>query len=298
MKIYDCFIYFDEDLLLDLRFNILDKFVDKFIIVESKFSHRGEHRKPNFNIKKFKQFEKKIEYILLEKNPNNLFEIKKDDIKINEKIIVNGNLREFYQRNSISLGLSTASDEDLIIISDVDEIPNLENIDFDKIKTNPYLFNQIFCCYKLNLYSKMRWCGSRMIKKKKLISPQWLRDIKDKNYQSWRLDTFFSKKKYRNIKFIDNGGWHFSYLKKAEGVEKKLRSIRHHIEYDNNPIGVEKIEDLIKNRKLIYNYNADQRTKNKFINNEKLEILKLEKLPKFIIDNKSLFSTWLENEAS
>ena len=73
MKIYDCFIYFDEELLLEARLNILDKFVDKFIIVESKFSHRGDVRSPNFNIKKYKKFEKKIEYILLDTYPNNLF---------------------------------------------------------------------------------------------------------------------------------------------------------------------------------------------------------------------------------
>ena len=65
MKIYDCFIYFDEDLLLDVRLNILDKFVDKFVIVESKFSHSGEEREPNFNINNFKKYEK-IEYILFE----------------------------------------------------------------------------------------------------------------------------------------------------------------------------------------------------------------------------------------
>ena len=87
MKIYDCFIYFDEELLLDIRFNILDKFVDKFVIVESKFSHRGETRKPNFNIKKFEKFKSKIEYILLEDNPKDLNNIKKDDSQINEKII-------------------------------------------------------------------------------------------------------------------------------------------------------------------------------------------------------------------
>ena len=294
MKIYDCFIYFDEDLLLEIRFNILNKFVDKFIIVESKFSHSGELRKPNFDIKKFKRFENKIDYILLEDNPKNLFKIIRGDNKINEKIIINGNLREFYQRNSIMLGLSAAKENDLIIISDVDEIPNLENIDLNQISNNPYLFNQIFCCYKLNLFSKMRWCGSRMIKRKYLKSPQWLRDIKDKNYQKWRLDILFSKKKYSNIKFIENGGWHFSYLKKADGVERKLKSIRHHIEYDKNPLGVKKINDLIKNRKLIYNYKADQRMDNKFTSNEKLNILENFKLPKYITDNINLYSNWLE----
>ena len=52
MKIFDCFMYFDEDLILDLRLNILDKYVDYFVIVESVFTHRGEKRKLLFNHKK------------------------------------------------------------------------------------------------------------------------------------------------------------------------------------------------------------------------------------------------------
>ena len=292
MKIYDCFIYFDEELLLDIRLNILNKYVDKFIIVESKFSHRGEPREPNFNINRYKKFQDKIEYILLDKNPENLFKINKDDTKINEKIIVNGNLREFFQRNAIQEGLKNADEDDLIIISDVDEIPNLEEINFNKIKNDPIFFNQIFCCFKLNLFSKMKWYGSRMIRKKKLISPQWLRDIKDRNYSKLRFDTYFSKKKYSNIKFIDDGGWHFSYLKNPEGVEKKLKSIRHHIEYDQNPVGVKKIGEMIKEKRLIYNYKADQRTENKFENNEILNVLDLQRLPIYIQKNKDKFKEW------
>ena len=127
-----------------------------------------------------------------------------------------------------------------------------------------------------------------------MISPQWLRNIKSKIYPIWRLDTLFSKNKYRNIKFIDKGGWHFSYLKDPVGVEKKLKSIRHHIEYDLNPIGVNKITDLIKNRKLIYNYKADQRTKNKFENNETLKRLELEYLPKYLQNNLTKYSEWID----
>ena len=85
---------------------------------------------------------------------------------------------------------------------------------------------------------------------------------------------------------MQDGGWHFSYLKNAKGVEKKLKSIRHHIEYDQNPLGVEKIENMIKERKLIYNYKADQKTKNKFLDNETLKILNPEQLPKYILLNK------------
>ena len=294
MKIYDCFIYFDEELLLDVRLNILNKFVDKFVIVESIFSHRGEKRKPTFDIKKFKKFQNKIEYILLDNNPPNLYEINNKDSRLSEKLILNGNLREFYQRNSILLGLKDASEDDLILISDVDEIPLLNEIDFDDVKNQLVFFNQIFCCYKFNLYSSMRWCGTRMARKKKLINPQWLRDIKDRNYPKWRVDTYFSKKKYSNIKFIENGGWHFSYLKKASGVEKKLKSIRHHIEYDLNPLGVKKIEEMINDRKLIYNYKSDQRTANKFEDNEILKKLEKKHLPEYIRSNENLFSEWLE----
>ncbi len=292
MKIYDCFIFFDEELILDIRLNCLDKFVDKFVIVESIYSHRGEKRKPVFDIDKYKKFKDKIIYILLEDLPNDISKIEHNDIKASDKIIINGNIREFYQRNAILRGLTHAQPEDLIIISDVDEIPRLENFDFNDVNNNLIFFTQIFCCYKFNLFSTIKWHGSRMTKKKNLKSPQWLRDIKGKNYPKWRLDVFFSKKKFYNIKFIEDGGWHFSYLKEPQGVENKLKSIRHHIEYDINPIGVKKIEKMIQDKKLIYDYRSDQRTKNKFENNETLQILDKKSLPKYIQDNANNLKEW------
>ena len=146
----------------------------------------------------------------------------------------------------------------------------------------------------LSFYKDFIWYGSKAVKKKNFYSPQWLRNIKSKKYSFWRVDTHFSKKKYNNIKFIENGGWHFSYLKEAHGVEKKLKSIRHHIEYDQNPLGVEKIEDLMKQKKMIYNYNTDQRTKNKFTDNEELSLLDIQRLPKYILDNLDLYKPWIE----
>ena len=91
MKIYDCFMYFDEDVVLDVRLNILDKYVDKFVIVEATYNHTGEQRAPLFNIKKFQKFEKKIIYIILDYQPQNLE-------KINEK----DNKKEIYKKNIIS----------------------------------------------------------------------------------------------------------------------------------------------------------------------------------------------------
>ena len=129
---------------------------------------------------------------------------------------------------------------------------------------------------------------------KDLISPQWLRNIKDRNYPWWRLDTYFSNLKYTNIKFIENGGWHFSYIKTPELIEKKLKSYLHHREYDLNPIGVEKIKKIIENKKTIYNLNHDQRSISKIGSGEKLTKVGLNNLPDYITLNKNKFKNWLE----
>ena len=106
------------------------------------------------------------------------------------------------------------------------------------------------------------------------------------------MTLIFQKKKHRNILFQKNGGWHFSYIKNPKGVEGKLKSIRHHIEYDLHPIGIERIEEMIKQKKLIYNYNADQR-QNKFLNTETLKELSPNDLPNYINSNKSKFKEWI-----
>ena len=91
MKIYDCFMYYDEDLVLDLRLNVLNKKVDKFIIVESKYTHSGEKRKLLFDIDKYVKFKNKINYIILENEPINLEVIKETDTieAKNSKYILN-----------------------------------------------------------------------------------------------------------------------------------------------------------------------------------------------------------------
>ena len=126
---------------------------------------------------------------------------------------------------------------------------------------------------------------------KSLKNPQWLRDIKVKNIQSLEW-TLFSNKKYRDILFVDNGGWHFSYLKDAKGVKEKLRSIRHHVDYELNPVITEKLETMIKDKKLVYNYKIDQRSEDKFSDNEILENLDFSRLPKYLFENKNKYLQW------
>lgn len=296
MNIYDCFMYFDENLLLELRFKELNKYVKKFIITESRYTHSGQKRKLLFDINKYSEFRDKIEYIVIDDEPANLKIInEKDDYNLkNSKYILNGMARDNYQRNAIRKGLLNLNPNDWILISDLDEIPDLRNINFNNIKNKFIFFRQSNYYYKFNLYlENFNWYGTKACKFKDLISPQWLRNMKDKKYPKWRIDVFFSKNKSNDIFFVKNGGWHFSYLKSPEDIEKKLKSYAHHREYELNPLGLDKINEFIKNRIAIYNLNTDMRN-NKFSGGEKLEIQKNENLPIEIQKNLNYYKNWLE----
>ena len=296
MKVYDCFMFFDENLVLELRLNLLDKYVDYFVIVESKYNHKGEAKKLNFDIKKFKKFEQKIIYIIYDQQPSDLYKFEKEDTKrdIDGKYIFNAYKRENAQRNLISQGLKNSSPDDLIIISDVDEIPNLEKINFNKIKNEILIFRQDMFYYKFNLkLSNFKWTGSKACKMKKLISPQWLRNIKDKKFAFYRFDTFFSSTKYRNLKFIEDGGWHYTNMKNAKEIEHKLRSYLHHQEFEANHINLEQIEKIIKSKKAIYDVNADKR-QGKFGEGPQLIKINSDKIPNYLKNNPQIYSKWLD----
>ena len=295
MKIFDCFMYYDEDLILDLRLNYLDQHVDKFVIVESTYTHSGANRKLNFNINKYLKFKKKIEYIILDEPPKGLmkFNVKDSEHEHNSKHILNAVKRENLQRNTILKGITNALPEDLIIISDVDEIPDLGNINIKEIKNKIILFRQIFFYYKFNLkVDNYFWHGSRACKKKNLISPQWLRNVKDKKYSLWRFDTLVSNKKYQNIKIINNGGWHFSNIKTPADIEKKMKTYLHHREYELNPIGEKKISEIITEQKPIYNLKNDMKG-NKFDLSDQLIVADVSELPYYIQKNIDKYKDWL-----
>ena len=292
MRIVDSFMFFDESMLLDLRLNILDKYVSKFIICESTFNHNGIKKKLNFDIKLFTKFKSKIEYIVLDKEPANLKIINENDSsQLKEsKILDNALKRENFQRNFALKKLHEVNDNDLILINDLDEIPELKNFSY---KNKITIFKQRMLYFKFNLvYKNLSWTGSKICKKKDLISPQWLRNIKTRKYPLWRLDIFFSKKKYNNIEIIENGGWHFTNIKTADEIHHKMKSFLHHFEYENSGLNPEMIEKLIKDKKALYNYNADQRD-NKWSNNTELEKINLEFLPDYLNENLDKYQNWL-----
>ena len=292
--IIDTFMYFDEDMILDIRLNTLNEYVSKFIICESRYNHKGVKKKLNFNIKSFKKFENKIKYIVLENLPKNLHEIKENDsekIK-NSKILDNALMRENYQRNYCSEFLKDYSENDLVLINDIDEIPNLENF---KYKSKITFFIQKMFYYKLNLeYPNFDWIGSRICKVKHLKSPQWLRNIKPKKYSFWRPDVLLSSKKYSNVEFIKSGGWHFTNVKTVEQIDHKMRNFLHHLEYEKSGININDLKNLIDQKKIMYNHKADKTDQNKWKNAKSLNKISLIDLPNYVRMNSSKFKDWLD----
>ena len=296
MKIFDCFMYFDEEIVLDVRLNTLDQFVDYFVIVESKFTHKGDKRDLKFNPDKFEKFKDKIIYLVYNHQPSEIEKINNEDSpdEIARKSLWNAIYRENGQRNYIEKGLNEASENDIILISDVDEIPNLKNIEFKNISKKIILFKQNMFYYKFNLHlPNLIWTGTKGCRKKDLINPQWLRNIKDRKYSFFRLDTFFSKNKYRSVRRIIDGGWHFTNIKNAEAIEHKLKSYLHHGEFDLNPLSITQINEIIKKKHAIYDLSVDK-TKSKIGSGNKLKKFELDRLPKYIQENKNNFKEWID----
>ena len=269
MKIFDCFMYWDEDTLLDLRLNILNEHVDHFVIVEGNKTWQNNPKKLKFDINKFKKFKKKIIYIKVRDLPAGK----------------NPWLRENFQRNCIERGLKKSKDEDLIIVSDLDEIPNPQAIkSFNKNKRYA-VFKQNHFFYKINLQSQKNpfWFGSRICVKKFLKSPQWLRELKFKKRSFWRLD------KIRLNNILENGGWHFCNLKSPKQLLYKYQNL---CETNDQFVFKEKIHKKHLDEKEIKN-----KIKNGFDIIGRKETYKFKKLdnsfPKYLIKNKKKYTKWI-----
>tara|TARA_B100000965_G_C19583330_1_gene754564 strand:+ start:1685 stop:2488 length:804 start_codon:yes stop_codon:yes gene_type:complete len=266
MAIYDCFQYFNEDHILDLRFNILDKYVDYFVISESTKTHQGLSKKLNFKSGNFPKFKHKIKYIIA-------------DYKIEKNFTnhVGGESEiEKHQRNEIYKGLTDAHDNDLIILSDSDEIPDLKKINKIKKNTKYTAFSQKMFMYKLNLQNlnETNWIGSKLVLKKNISSMQNLRDLKFKKYPFWRVDKY-------NLQII-NGGWHFSFLQSPVSIAEKIKSYSHG-EYNTKKLtDVKSIEYKIKNNLDIFDRGYDLK-----------KVLIDGSFPEYISNNKDKLANWI-----
>ena len=261
MNFFDCFMYNNEELLLDLRLNILSKYVKKFILVESTIDHQGNKKKNFFKIENFNKFKDKIIHLRIEDFPKELSGTWE---------------RENFQRNYISKSINNLLDNDYIIISDIDEIPNFDNLkNFEKYKFTA--FQQSNFCYKFNMknITYPNWYGSKLCKKKYLKSPQWLRNQKVKEYSFFH----FYKIKWNIIK---NGGWHFSFLMQPTEIIKKIKSFAHDEFNKKEFLEINEIEKKIKLGEDLFN--RDQKYIKVELNNN---------FPKQIFDNIDKYKEWI-----
>ena len=271
MKIYDCFSYWDEDLLLDLRLNILNKHVDYFVIVEGNKTWQNNSKKLQFDIEKYKDYKHKIIYVPVEDMPNGQ----------------NPWIRENFQRDCMERGIIDAKEEDWIIISDLDEIPNIETLKSFKKEMKYAVFKQHHYYYKINLQSTKNpyWYGSRICVKKFLKSPQWLRNLKFKKRGFWRID------KFRLNNIIEDGGWHFCNLKTAEKLLYKYKNLcetddpyNFNEKIDQKYLQLEEIEKKIKLGKDIIGREEIYKKK---------EIDKT--FPEYVVRNIKKYKDWIAN---
>ena len=265
MKIFDCFLYCDENLILDIRLHTLYKFVEKFIIVESKYDHQGNKKKTNFIFKD--NYEKnKIKYLIMDEK----FPLKTDLWK-NQAI----------QREYLLNNLNFVDNDDYIFFSDPDEIPRPELLINFTLKKKYGIFLQKCFNFKLNLFNphETPWEGTRVAKKKNLKSIDFMRQkIKSKNlnYSFFRID------KEKSIELFNEGGWHFNNVMSSKEISIKLKTFAHSEFSDSKFSDVKIIQDKINNKVDLFNRG------HKYF---KIEIDK--SFPQFIVNNKSLFQKWI-----
>ena len=244
-KIYDCFNFFNELDILEIRLNTLYEYVDYFVIVESNLTHSGEQKPFYFeeNKERFSKFLNKIISYKVYDTPTDFVNLKISDD--NTLMLINGFIekqtnrfnratqpdygRDFFQKECVRRPLVNCSDEDIIIISDADEIPNpeiLKNLKNFDLENTIYSLNQTTYYYYLNLLKQKDWYGSRVALYK---------NIKNLSFNEVRGDESLSQK-------IDNGGWHFSFQGGKDMVKRKILSysardlVNNHVlaQLDNN----------------------------------------------------------------
>ena len=267
MKIYDCTIFNGENRILEIRLNELNKFVDYFVIVEFGETFTGVKKKQAIDHDLLKKFSHKIRYHFI-------------NTKLSE---INPWKREGFQRDQLTKGIFDSNMDDIIMISDVDEVPNLKTFNFSNVDDCVYAFSLSHSMYKLNLMRQVKWIGTKLCKSKNFKSPQWLRSLKvHKKYSFFRLDKLFSKTYYPNFKILENSGWHFGWLMKPEKIVEKINSYSHteHNTPLNNDINF--IKESIDNQINFLDKN-DILT----INDD------IEKLPDYVKNNLEKFNEWI-----
>lgn len=248
--IYDCFIFYNELLMLDFRLNQLSDYVDKFVIVEANRTFTGKPKKLFFkeNIDQFSDFADRIEHIVVSDLPKHL---------------QNPWILETHQRNAMLRGLNSASENDIIFMSDVDEIPDIEHILSHDLQGNIYRLNQLFFYYFFNLNVGHFDRSFVSLHKNLRLTPQEARTI-------------------HFLPVIEKAGWHFSYLMSAEGIRNKIRSFSHQELNTETFTDIAHIERAIQSQTDLFNRNA------------RMNVMELnDKFPKYLVQNTEKYQEFI-----
>ena len=251
-------------------------------------------KKLNFNINNYPDIKNKIIYLIIDNEPHDL--IVGNSLSSSQKRI--NSLKRINQSYDKALDyLKICSADDIFILSDIDEIPNLARLNIKDIDSKIILFKQKMFYYKFNLYYDLiPWFGSKACKIKNLISPSFLRHAKSKRYPYWRMDTWFSKVKHHSVHIIEDGGWHFTNIKPPEKIFEKYLNFGHHNEFEDNEIGIEDIKKMILEKRVGYNHLADQRNPNKIsLNSYILKKISIDQLPIEISSQKEKYKEFIED---
>jgi beta-1,4-mannosyl-glycoprotein beta-1,4-N-acetylglucosaminyltransferase len=238
LKIIDCFIFYNELELLTYRLNVLNPLVDYFVIVESTHTFTGKEKKLYYNENKnlFENFKEKIIHIVVDDLPYKYPNVNFD----NREQWKN----EYFQRNAISRGIDNIqlSNDDLIIVSDLDEIPDpstLDNIKKGDIKVHINAFEMDMYYYNLNTKFNDKWYYSKIMSYK---------IYKENGIKCNDCRTF-------NVEIIKQSGWHLSYFGDSNFIKNKIIHFSHQELNTDNFTNISKIEERVKKSGDLYDRN-------------------------------------------
>ncbi len=256
-KIIDCITFFNENYIFDFRYNVIKDFVDFFVVCESKYDHRGNPKQINFDPNQ-KYLNSKVKHLILEKP------FPKD---------TNFWQNQAIQRDFILKNINFVDDEDYILFSDPDEIPNPKVLKNFSLKKKYGIFMQNFYNYKFNLFNSYEspWDGTRACKKKNLKSIDFMRQkVRSKNlkYSFIRFD------KEKNMEVFLEAGWHFNNIMEAQKISQKLKTYAHSEYSDEKFSSIEVIKKKIENKIDL------------FERGQKYEVVEIDnKFPEYLINN-------------
>jgi beta-1,4-mannosyl-glycoprotein beta-1,4-N-acetylglucosaminyltransferase len=216
-KVYDCFCYFNEDMLLELRMEMLWDHVDYFVIAESRYTQVGALKPLNFDIRRFERFKDKIRYLEVDHLPPGPPDHWKN---------------ENYQRSYLINGLHDAAPDDLILVSDLDEIPRPECIRlYDPRRYLRGDFHQY--CYAYFLNNRLLdgggyadWIGTRITTFRHL--KQFFGNVNAvRSYKSSGPLRSLKRAWFRRfgVQHVLDAGWHFSWVTSPDKMILKMKSV-------------------------------------------------------------------------